>query len=327
MKIAIKDLRSKVLTALSQNGLTEEQNLCIAEQVIWADMSGIKPMGVAKLTGTEPLQNMKPTGPITIERETKLSQLIDAGGYPAPLICQQATDVAIRKAEEHGFAMVGVRNTFSSNLAQAFYVEKIASKDLIGIAMARGPASTAPFESIDPLFATNPIGFSFPTNGEPLVFDMTTAAMTWSGLILAKANGETLPPNIAIDPEGSPTTDPKAAMAGATLPFDGSYKGSGLGLIVETFGGPLVGSLYCDPALDHEYGSLIMAIDPNLLVDVADFKSHSSDMIQKIKSSRKRPGVDEIRLPGERARKSRKQAMESGLVEIDDSVAHELGWL
>lgn len=327
MKIALEELKTKVLEKLAQNGLSRDDNLRIAEQVIWADMSGIKPMGVAKLTGTEPLQNMKPHAERAVERDTKLSQLIDAGGYPAPLVSQQATDIAIQKAKEHGFGIVGVRNTFSSNLAQAFYVERMAKQDLIGIAMARGPASTAPFDSIDPLFATNPIGFAFPTKDEPLVFDMTTAAMTWSGLILARANGQTLPDNIAIDTEGNPTTDPATAMAGATLPFDGSYKGSGLGLIVETFGGPLVNSLYCDPDLDHEYGSLFMAIDPNLLVDVADFKDHSSDLIQKIKNSRKKSGVKEIRLPGERARQSRQQALESGYVSIDDTVAKELGWL
>lgn len=80
MKIAIDDLRNKILKTLSVNGMSTDQNLCIAEQILWADMSGIVPMGVAKLTGTEPLQNMKPYADITVERDTKLSQLINAGG-------------------------------------------------------------------------------------------------------------------------------------------------------------------------------------------------------------------------------------------------------
>lgn len=213
MKIALKDLRQKIMDILDQR-FSQEDSRQIAEVLMWADMSRIKPMGVAKLTGTEPLQNIKPLHEVRIMRDTKLSQLINAGGHPAPLVSQQATAVAIQKAKEHGFGIVGVHNTFSSNLTQAYYVEKIAREDLIGISMARSPASTAPFDSIDPLFGTNPIGFSFPTNDEPLVFDMTTAAMTWSGLVLAKARGEVLPDNIAIDVNGNPTNDPASAMGG-----------------------------------------------------------------------------------------------------------------
>lgn len=326
MKIALKDLRQKILETLSA-GFSREDAESIAEVLLYADMSGIQPMGVAKLTGTEPLQNIKAKHDVIIERDTKLSQLINAGANSAPLVSQQATDVVIKKTKEHGFAIVGVRNTFSSNLAQAFYVEKIAKQDLIGITMASSPAVTAPFDSIDPLFGSNPIGFAFPTDNEPLVFDMTTSAMAWYGLILAKSRGESLPDNTAIDSTGKITNDAASAMGGAMLPFDSSYKGSGLSLLVETLAGPLVNAAYCDINIDHEYGSLFMAIDPNLLVDVAEFKTHSSDLLQKIKSSRKKEGVTEIRLPGERARLARQEAERTGFLEIDSGVAKELGWL
>lgn len=82
---------------------------------------------------------------------------------------------------------MGVNNTFSSNGAQAYYVEKMAREDLIGIVCSRSPAATTGFGSIEPLFGTNPIGFGFPTQGEPLVFDMATSAITRYGLVLAKA--------------------------------------------------------------------------------------------------------------------------------------------
>lgn len=327
MKIAVDDLRMKVLDILSNNGLSGEQNLRMAEQVIWADMSGIKPMGVAKLTGTEPLQNIRPQREISIDREAKLSMLINAEGNPSPLVSQMATDIAIDKAKQHGMAIIGVHNTYSSNLAQAFYVEKIAREDLIGICMARSPASSTGFDSIDPIFGTNPIGFGFPTNDDPVVFDMTTAAMTWSGLIIAKANGQPIPENIAIDKNGNPTIDPDAAMKGATLPFDGSHKGSGLALVVEMLAGPMVGAAYCDTDPKHEWGSVFIAIDPNILIDADDYKQHNSELIKKIISSRKKKGASQIRLPGERARESRKQATDSGFVEIEDSIAKELGWL
>lgn len=280
------------------------------------------------MTGTEPLQNIQPKHEIRIERDTKLSQLVNGGGHPAPLVSQKATDVVIEKAKEHGFGIVGVRNTFSSNGAQAFYAEKIAEQNLIGIVCSRSPASTTGFDSIDPLWGTNPIGFGFPTEKEPLVFDMATSAMTFYGLVLAKARGEKIPDNMAIDDEGNSTNDPASAMDGAILPFDRGYKGAGLGMVVEMLAGPLTNSAWIDnKTFTEEWGSLFIAIDPNLLVDTAVFKKNASDLISKIKSSRKKPGTDTIRLPGERAAESRKEVEQSGMVEVEEAIVRELGYV
>ena len=327
MKIKITELRKKVLTTLKQNFTQEESNR-VADYLLWAEMSGIKTQGIIKLIGTEPLQNIKPKHPIKIEKDTKLSQLINAGACPAPLVSQIATDIVIKKAKEHGFGIVGVHNTFSSNGAQAFYVERIAKEDLIGFMCSRSPSATTAFDSIDPLFGTNPMGFGFPTEKEPIVFDMASSAITWYGLVLAKSRGEKIPANVAIDSNGKITTDPAEAMDGALLPFDRSYKGSGIGMIVEILAGPLVSSAWIDnKTFKEEWGSLFIAIDPNLLVDVKKFKANCSDLIKKIKGSRKREGVKEIRLPGERSRAEYQKALKSGFVDVDETILKELNYI
>ena len=327
MKIKITELRKKVLTTLKQNFTQEESNR-VADYLLWAEMSGIKTQGIIKLIGTEPLQNIKPKHPIKIEKDTKLSQLINAGACPAPLVSQIATDIVIKKAKEHGFGIVGVHNTFSSNGAQAFYVERIAKEDLIGFMCSRSPSATTAFDSMDPLFGTNPMGFGFPTEKEPLVFDMASSAITWYGLVLAKSRGEKIPVNVAIDSNGKITTDPAEAMDGALLPFDRSYKGSGIGMIVEILAGPLVSSAWIDnKTFKEEWGSLFIAIDPNLLVDVKKFKANCSDLIKKIKGSRKREGVKEIRLPGERSRIEYQKALKSGFVDVDEAILKKLNYI
>ena len=325
MKISIDSLKAKLLELLSAN-FTPEESEKIVEYLLWADMSGIKTQGIIKMTGTEPLQNIAPEHEVSVLRNTKLSQLIDAGRNPAPLTAQIATDVAIAKAKEHGFAIVGIKNTFSSNGAQAFYVEKIAKENLVGVMCSRSPASAAGFGSIDPIFGTDPIGFGFPTNDTPLVFDMATSAMTFYGLVLAKARGEQIPENMAIDHDGNPTTDPAAAMSGAILSFDRSYKGSGFALVVEMLAGPLLGGAWVDnKSFKEEWGTTLMAIDPELLVDIAEFKSNASDLISKVKSARKADGVKVIRLPGEHGRELYETALVNGEVEIDDAIAKQLG--
>ncbi|MDL2362992.1 MAG: Ldh family oxidoreductase [Patescibacteria group bacterium] len=323
MKIAITELRQKILNTLSANFTMEEANI-IADYLLWADMSGNKTQGLIKMTGTEPLQSIKPQHEIKVERDTKLSQLINAGANPAPLVSGVATDVVIQKAKEHGFGLVGVHNYFSSNGAQAYYAERIAKEDLIGIVLCSQPASVAPFNTIDPLFGTNPVGFSFPTQNDPLVFDMATSVMTWYGLVLAKARGEQIPENMAIDNDGNLTTDPAQAMGGALLPFDRGYKGSGIGMAIEIMAGPLVNAAYAD--LEGEWGALFIAIDPDLLIDAEKFKSSCTDLIRKIKSARKKPETGEVRLPGERAQAARKEAEQSGYVVLDEAILKELGY-
>jgi LDH2 family malate/lactate/ureidoglycolate dehydrogenase len=193
---------------------------------------------------------------------------------------------------------------------------------------SRSPASVNGFGSIDPLFGTNPIGFAFPTKNDPLVFDMATSAMTWYGLVLAKARGENISNNVAIDSNGKLTLDPSRAMDGALLPFDGSYKGSGLGLMIEILAGPLVSSAWVDnKTFKEEWGSLFIAIDPNLLLDVNTFKENCSDLIEKIKSSRKNKEAKEIRLPGECSKLEYKKSLSSGFVEVDEAILRELDYI
>ncbi len=327
MQIKISELREKIVRTFESRKFSNEDSRVIADYLVWADMSGIKTQGVIKMTGTEPLQNIQPKHEIKIERDTKLSQLLNGGANPAPLVSQHATNVVIEKAKEHGFGIVGVHNTFSSNGAQAYYVEKIAKENLIGIMCSRSPASTTGFGSIDPLFGTNPIGFAFPTDSEPLVFDMATSAMTFYGLVLSKARGEEIPDNMAIDKNGLPTNSPEEAMDGALLSFDRSYKGAGLGMVVEMLAGPLVNSAWIDnKTFTEEWGTLFIAVDPNLLVDIDAFKKNASDMVLKIKSSRKSEEKTEIRLPGEKALQIYKEAENSGVVEIDKVILESLGF-
>jgi LDH2 family malate/lactate/ureidoglycolate dehydrogenase len=327
MKMHLPELRQRILKILRSNYSSKDATI-ITDYLIWAEMSGIKTQGIIKLTGTAPLQHIKPKSKIVVEKNTKLSQRLDAGANPSIISTTVATQSAIKKAKKYGFGIVGVRNTFSSNRAQAYYAAMIAKEDLIGIVCSRSPSSTTGFDSIDPLFGTNPIGFGFPTTEDSIVFDMATSAMTFFGLILAKTRGEKIPPKMAIDAKGNETTDPAEAMQGAILPFDRSYKGAGLSMVIEILAGPLIKGAYIDnKTFKEEWGTVVIAIDPNMMVDITDFKYHCTQLVKKIKASRKKEGIDDIRLPGERAKKSYEQAQISGFVNIDDAIAKELEFM
>lgn len=95
MKISLTELRPKVLNTFIKKGFSEDDANRIADVLLWADMSGITPMGIAKMVGSEPVQNERPEAQVEIVRNTKLSQLINTHHTPAPLVCQQAVDAVI----------------------------------------------------------------------------------------------------------------------------------------------------------------------------------------------------------------------------------------
>lgn len=323
MKVKIGELKNLIEKILASKYYDRSQASTIGEVLLYAELIGKNTQGILKLMGSEPIQNIKPGKKPSIVKDTKVSALIDGGGNPGILVSQMAVDILIQKCEEHGIAIVGTNNTFSGTGTIGFYAQKIARKDFIGIIMSGSSGGVAPFGGIDPLFGTNPIAFGFPTEAEPLVFDMATSAITWYGLVRAKALGLKIPDGIAMDVDGVITSDPAEAMKGAVLPFDKNYKGSGLSMMIELLTGPLTGALFCD-VNSTNWGNVFIAIDPDILVGRDVFKKNSSSLIQKVKSSRKQKGVKEILVPGERALRKKQEVEHSGEVEIEDKLYKEL---
>jgi LDH2 family malate/lactate/ureidoglycolate dehydrogenase len=156
---------------------------------------------------------------------------------------------------------------------------------------------------------------------------MATSAITWYGLVRAKALGEKLPEGVAIDNEGNLTLDPDKAMnGGAILPFAKDYKSSGLSMMIEILTGPLVGGTFCTPNGDGDWSNLFIAIDPNELVGLDEFKTKCSELIKIVKGSKKQKGFDEILVGGERSLKNRQAALESDSVEVEYEILSELGY-
>ncbi len=122
-----------------------------------------------------------------------------------------------------------------------------------------------------------------------------------------------------MDAIGLNTTDPEAALKGALHSMDHGPKGTGLGFLVEALTGPLVGAAFANVGdTDHNWGNLILAIDPELLVGREEFKRQITALRESVKSCPTLPGIHEIFLPGEQSERRAAAALQSGFVEIDD---------
>lgn len=321
MTIKIDELRGLIVSILASKYYSKVEAEKIAEVFLYAEMTGKNTQGILKLLGTEPAHLIKPEYPPKISKETELSALIDGGGAAGPLPAQIATEKVIQIASRKGFGIVGTNNTFSSVGAISFYSRKIAQHDLIGIVAASSPRGVIHFGGIEPAYGTNPIAFGFPTNEHPIVFDSASSAITYYGLVRAKALGQTLSENVAIDKEGNPTIDPQEAMDGAILPFDRSYKGSGFAMVVELLAGALTGAQFVFD--EGDWGTTFMAFSPDLLIGTDVFKKHASELVRKVKSGKKKPGSD-IKIPGYDTEVKMQELINNGEIDIEQELVEQL---
>jgi L-2-hydroxycarboxylate dehydrogenase (NAD+) len=115
---------------------------------------------------------------------------------------------------------------------------------------------------------------------------------------------------VAIDERGRPTTDAGAARRGALLPF-GGHKGYALALATHALG------VVCGGAAGPERdGYLFIAFEPDLFMPVEDYRGALAAEIAAIKATPRQDGVEEIRIPGERAYRERARLTREG-IEID----------
>lgn len=322
MKVKTSELKKLAQRAITKYRYTDDETRTILEILMYAQLRGNN-QGLVKLIGRG-IPKDEQVGEIKIVKETKLSALLDGNRNFGMLVMKEAMRMALEKAREHGFGIVGTQNTHSSTGAIGYYAREIARNGYIGFVFSGSPSTVCHHGSCEPKYGTNPIAIGIPSKKEPIVLDMATAAIAWFGLVEAKTAGRKIPGDVAYDINGKLTTNPAKAMEGAVRPFDRSYKGAGLAMIVEILTGPLVGASFVGLGERNNWGNLIFVIDTELLGDREEFKNEISQLIEKVKTSKKLPGVKEIFVPGERGNRLTQERLDSGEIEIEDNLFQEL---
>jgi LDH2 family malate/lactate/ureidoglycolate dehydrogenase len=301
---------------LQRLGYDAEEARIIADHCMDAALCGYEYSGLPKILNVaeHPLLR-KPRRPLRVIRETPQSVLYDGGNHNGMVTMYRVTQKVIEKARALGFAVAGINNSWVSGRS-AHYVEMVARAGLVGIHSVSSRAHVAAPGSRGGVTGTNPVAFGFPTAGEPLVIDMGTSAFMGTDLMFQERRGATLPEGVALDKDGKPTRVPAAVAT--LLPF-GGHKGFALSLAMQALG-VLAGSGFGD---DKIYGYLILAIDPELMLPLEDYRRQLSEALARIKAAPRQPGVDEIRLPGERSQRERKRLTAEGLT-IDRKIYDSL---
>lgn len=323
MKISIRELEELTAAAVRSYGYDENEVIVISDVLLYAQLRDNN-QGVVKLIGAGIPKDPK-AGEISIEKETPLSVRINGNRNHAMIVVRKALDIVMEKAARNGFGIAGIFNTNTSSGAIGYFASALAKQGLIGFVFSRSPERVAMHGSYEPVFGTNPLAVGIPAKPDPIVLDMSTAAISFYGLVQADTAGIDIPLDVAYDFEGKPTTSPKQAIKGAIRSFDRGHKGSGLALIGEILAGPLVGAAFCGIGDSKgNWGHLIYAIDPDILIDRNDFIRDIGRIGEKVKATKKLPGVKEIYLPGERGSSVAKKRLEKDEIELEDNLLTEL---
>jgi LDH2 family malate/lactate/ureidoglycolate dehydrogenase len=76
--------------------------------------------------------------------------------------------------------------------------------------------------------------------------------------------------------------------------------------------------LLAGAALAHgkvqDYGFLFFVVDPKMMLPGGEFPAQMAELVESVKATPRRPGVDEIRIPSERAFREREIRRKEGLV-------------
>lgn len=299
------------MRALNALGYPDDEAKIIVDQLIDNALCGYRFASLPRILAiaTDP-KHLRGRQPVKIVNETPLSALIDGGNNVGYVTCYRAALLAAEKAKKSGFASVGVYNSYYSG-RNAYFVEQIVKQDLVAFHIASAQPRVLPIGGTRPALGTNPLCIGFPSDNGPVVFDMGTAALMWGDVMLHAHIGEPLPEGIGFDKAGNPSRDASAVLEGGVVPF-GGHKGYVLSMAVQALG-LLAGSAFAAGRV-QDYGFLFWVLDPKLMLPGGEFKTQMAELVQNIKATPKRPGVDEIRVPSERAFRERERRRKEGLV-------------
>ena len=308
--IAADALRRFAKEVFLRNGMSDEHAGTVAQVLVWANLRGMDTHGVTRIPRYVELiraGDMNPKPLMTIRTETSASVLIEADRAAGPVAMTFAANAAIAKANAAGIGMALVRAT-THTAALGYYTLAAAREGMASIALAASWPNVAYHGARAAGVSTSPISIAVPRSGhEPLVLDMATSVVSMGKLNQAKRTGEAIPAGWALDKDGSPTTDPRAAQI--PLPMAGP-KGSGLALMIECITSLVASNPLLAESLEgtpegrrHRQNGFVMAIDLARFGDPENFRREVERLVKALKSLPVDPEAGEILMPGERGRR------------------------
>ena len=323
-RMPIAEARGLGERALAAIGYSAEEAALIADHLIDNELRGLGYGGLPRaLSIADRLtQTNQPREPIRVEPKTAVSALVHGGNNVGYLVAHRAGEEAIPRAKAHGIAVIGANRTWHTGML-SYYAERIVAHDLVAMIASNASPWVAPFGGTEGRFGTNPICFGFPSaDGDPVIWDIGTSTIMHGEISLARRLGHELPEGIAFAADGRPTRDPAEALAGGSVRAWGGAKGSGLAMVVQMLGAMSAAPIM--PAGMRDYGFLIVAMSPGLLMPVEAFKASVAEYAAAVRTTRPVEGGPPVRMPFDRSAAERRRRRAEGAIDVPDAILAEL---
>jgi LDH2 family malate/lactate/ureidoglycolate dehydrogenase len=308
---------------LTRAGLAAVQAKDVAEVLVEGDLLGHTTHGLAllpayldEITGGR----MERAGAPAVLSDRGAAVAWDGRRLPGPFLVRRALELAGERARELGSCTVAIRRSHHA-AALAAYLRPVAESGLLALLTCSDPGmrGVVPHGGLRDVMTPNPIAAAWPTDGAPVVLDVSTS-ITTHGLTrrLAREGGR-FPGAWAVDAGGRPTDDPATVLAdppGALLPVGGldhGHKGYALGLLVEALTGGLAGHGRADPHEGWAANVCVQVLDPAAFGGTADFVRQASFLVDACRASTPRDPNAPVRLPGEAALARRARQLAEGI--------------
>jgi uncharacterized oxidoreductase len=246
-------------------------------------------------------------------------------------VANQAVDLGIQRAREHGTCVVAMRNAGHIGRVGAF-AETAVRAGLVSIHFVNvaGSALVAPFGGVERRFSTAPFAVGVPLPGRPVVLDFATSLVAEGKVQVASYGGKPLPPGALISPDGELSGDPRVLYGdygeaelrrasngtGAIRAF-GEHKGSGLALVCELLAGALSGGGGAGPSSEEgrglSNGMLSVYVSPAHLGTREEFERIGLDYLNWVLSSRPVDPAAPVLAPGDPEERTRAIRLAEGI--------------
>ncbi|MBV7484220.1 Ldh family oxidoreductase [Bordetella sp. BOR01] len=247
---------------------------------------------------------------------------------PGPWLTAKAVDLALDRVQTYGTVTVAISDSHHIG-ALAAYLTRATDRGCLAMIASSMPslAGVAPYGGTQAVFTPNPIAAGIPTEGDPILLDISASITTINMTRQLVKAGQVFPQAWAMDAQGNPSTDPQVALSqgGTLLPVGGldhGHKGYGWALLVEALS-TLSGFGRADQPAGTCVSVFIQVIDPGAFGGQADFARQMGWLADACKTNPPRPGVDRVRLPGERGLAIKRESLVQG-VALSDSIMQGL---
>lgn len=322
-KFAAASLQHFGQTLLTASGLAKERAIDVAEVLLEADLLGHTTHGFALLPAF-----LKALQEDTMEKHGEPRVVADAGAaltwdgryLPGPWLVRRAIAIARERLTEHPVVAFVIRRSHHIGCLEA-YLKPVTDAGFFILLTCSDPTSrtVTPHGAASPRYGSNPIAVGIPTNGDPILIDISTSSSSNGLCQRLAAAGERLPGPWLVDPEGHPTDDPKILFdgrGGSLLPLGGmdlGYKGFALGLFIEALTNALGGHGRATGETRWGASVFLQLINPERFGGREAFLRETSFLVQTCKETPVPPGKPPVRLPGQAALARRAEQLAHGV--------------